>query len=317
MSNTSSSNAQAQPRASQRKIQRGYGAHANGRSSNGRSSRNGSGNNASQLIQTLQALTMLDSSMPHPQFVATLSRLIDFSDAISLSDFLADLPRIKAKTAGSADVDTNTGDQARARYIETRGEVISRIHHSFAPHYRPKPVRLPKLGEHDSFNDQRDAYLRFYALYQSELEASIIRLAHLTRQDLSAHSPAMAQLAALDQKLQEILSSYSRKALAALPTLLSKRFVHHCAAMMEQQAENKPQSNAEGSDNHDKSENPNKSENTASPENGLTLFLSEMQQLLLAEWEIRLQPTLGLLEALTLAENALDQSSPTTVKETT
>ena len=102
------------------------------------------------------------------------------------------------------------------------------------------------------------------------MEVSVVRLCNGIRQDLKAYSTTMAGLAMLDQKLQEILASYSRKALAALPKLLVKRFVHHHAA-------------------HD-------------PQ-GLDRFLEEMQQLLLAEWEMRLQPALGLIEAFIIEED--------------
>ena len=223
----------------------------------------------SPLIQALQAFTALDGNMPSPRFVATLSRIVDFAGAMSLSDVLADVDALTRHAKHGESSDASLPTRAAARYVEARGDFISRLTHTFAPHYRAKPVRLPKAGEHDTPNETRDAYLRFYSLYQSEMEVSVVRLCNGIRQDLKAYSTTMAGLAMLDQKLQEILASYSRKALAALPKLLVKRFHHHAA--------------------HD-------------PQ-GLDRFLEEMQQLLLAEWEMRLQPALGLIEAFIIEED--------------
>jgi len=124
--------------------------------------------------------------------------------------------------------------------------------------------------------------LRFYGLHQSELDFKIEKLRYGVRQEISTYSLRLAQLAELDKTLGKSLATHTRKRFAVVPKILKQRFEY---LLLEHQTRSR------GETKQDK------------PifwlESGgwLTKFYYEMQQLLLAELEIRLQPVLGLVEA--------------------
>ncbi|MEW6706318.1 MAG: DUF3348 family protein [Pseudomonadota bacterium] len=109
------------------------------------------------------------------------------------------------------------------------------------------------------------ALRRRYAARLQATEARIVALRSRLRQALAASSPAMARLAAVDAVMEQVLSAQERAALASLPTWLEQRFERR------RQAE---------------------------PEAGPQALLQELQALLLAELDMRMQPAKGLLQAL-------------------
>lgn len=96
---------------------------------------------------------------------------------------------------------------------------------------------------------------------QRKMDARIGPLRTELRAALAARSPALAQLAALDAVMDQALAARQQHLLSTLPTLLEQRFNHLPA---DQQA----------------------------------AFHHEVQSVLLAELDMRLQPALGLLDAL-------------------
>lgn len=97
--------------------------------------------------------------------------------------------------------------------------------------------------------------------HQMELRIDALRV-HVRRQ-LAARGPGLAQLAALDAVMEQMFGERTRKALSALPALLERRCL---------------KSGAAGS--HD-----------------LQAWERELQDMLLAELETRLEPVVGLMEA--------------------
>ena len=228
----------------------------------------------SRLIHTLQALLALDSTVPHQRFVGQLGKLIDLSGSITLADFLADLRHVQGQQNSSGS--SNSGD--KQGFMQTRGEMVSFIAQSFNTESLQLAFRLPIASDASFSNDDLGltSYQRFYALHQSEMDGRIIKLLAQIRKHLSTCSTSLAQLAVLDAKLNDILANYSRKLFAAIPTMLAKRFRHLCTEQY-----------ALAPETH---------------EIRLHTFLHEMQAVLLAELEVRLQPALGLIEALTIEQ---------------
>ncbi len=107
-------------------------------------------------------------------------------------------------------------------------------------------------------------YRRHYQAQQRAMELALRPLRLQVRAMLAAATPGLRQLAALDAAMEGILGEREGLLLAALPARLEQRF---------------------------------KALHAAEP-GGAARFGQELQSLLLAEWELRLQPTLGLLEAL-------------------
>lgn len=122
-----------------------------------------------------------------------------------------------------------------------------------------------------------DAARRTYVAHQREMELTIRALRANARAALAKTSPALARLAALDGVLDGVLSDRESKLLANMPSLLDKRF------QQLRQAHPLPDPPASGS-NH-----------VTWP----ARFWQELQTVLLAELDIRLQPALGLIEAFT------------------
>lgn len=108
-------------------------------------------------------------------------------------------------------------------------------------------------------------YRRRYIARQQAMETNIAGLRRRVRVALASKSPAMVQLAALDAVMERALAVHEQRLLATVPGLLEKYF--------------KRMAHGE-------------------PEAWRDAFVKDMQSVLLAELEIRLQPVEGLLEAL-------------------
>lgn len=106
---------------------------------------------------------------------------------------------------------------------------------------------------------------RRYVARQQAMETSISALRKRVRATLAGKSPAMAQLAALDAVMEHALGAQEQRLLATIPGLLGKYFKRLAQS---------------------------------GPEAWQEAFGKDMQSVLLAELEIRLQPVEGLLEAL-------------------
>lgn len=107
-----------------------------------------------------------------------------------------------------------------------------------------------------------------YIAMQQAMEAEIGHLRGRLRGMLARQAPHMDRLAAMDAVMEQTLSRHERALLSALPDLLGKHFERLRRAAPDA--------------------------STAWPD----VFRQDMQSLLLAELDIRLQPTEGLLAAL-------------------
>lgn len=117
-------------------------------------------------------------------------------------------------------------------------------------------------------------YRRRYVSRQQTMESAIAPLRTRLQAALVARSPALAQLAAVDAVMAQALGAHEVRLLATIPTLLEKHFTRLRRA----------QADAIDPD--------------VSPDIWLDGFDRDMQSVLFAELDIRLQPIEGLLEAL-------------------
>jgi hypothetical protein len=104
-----------------------------------------------------------------------------------------------------------------------------------------------------------------HAQQQRAMAARAATLRERLRPQLAETSGALARLAQLDALLERALLEAERQALAGLPLLLTKRAEHHHAA---------------------------------DPRRWRARFWADLQRMLRAELDLRLQPVLGLIEAL-------------------
>jgi hypothetical protein len=133
-----------------------------------------------------------------------------------------------------------------------------------------------------------EPYRRYYLAHQGEMELSVRSLRSHVRQTLSKASATLKQLAALDAALDKILCARERQLLSTATLLLEKRFGQLHRAHQQQLAET-PQA-----DDPDA---------WMQPGGWLASFCKELQGLLLAELDLRLQPTLGLIETFSNERN--------------
>jgi hypothetical protein len=138
--------------------------------------------------------------------------------------------------------------------------------------------------------DPKTAYgphRRWYGAHQRQMHAVLRKLRAQLRRQLEVHSPDLQQLAALDNAFENILESRETVLLAKLPALFEKRFAkalkQHMKLQQEAAAQNEPAPRADS---------------------WLAPLHADMRTVLLAELDLRLQPVLGLLEALTSEEEA-------------
>ena len=101
------------------------------------------------------------------------------------------------------------------------------------------------------------------------------------RQTISAVSPALRQLAALDAVLQHVLGAREQTLLPAAVALMERRFQQLRQAHAEPDAASAPDDPA-----------------PQGPDGWRERFLGEWRQVLLAEVELRLEPVAGLIDAL-------------------
>ncbi|MDB5877744.1 MAG: hypothetical protein JWQ41_1158 [Variovorax sp.] len=117
-------------------------------------------------------------------------------------------------------------------------------------------------------------YRRRYVSRQQTMESAIAPLRTRLQAALVARSPALAQLAAVDAVMAQALGAHEVRLLATIPTLLEKHFTRLRRAQADQV------------------------DPDVSPDIWLDGFDRDMQSVLFAELDIRLQPIEGLLEAL-------------------
>jgi hypothetical protein len=155
----------------------------------------------------------------------------------------------------------------------------------------------PVLDEPVEIKTAFEPYRRFVAAHQRQMDSALRSLRAQLRLQLSQRGGAGQQLAALDAAFDNILAEREAALLAKTSKLLEKRFVQALKAHMQLQA--LATETADASEDMDVIDvNPNDT-----PKADLSSWLmplrQTLRQALLAELDTRLQPSLGLLEALT------------------
>ncbi|MCG8671162.1 MAG: DUF3348 domain-containing protein [Pseudomonadales bacterium] len=198
-----------------------------------------------------------------------LGSLIDFSDSILLA---ATHGQLKGLVFEKRTTDVS---QAKNEFLTVREQLVETIIKSTSPQVGGTRIKLPDVHA-ATLKEQRDfdSYHRFYASHQRNMDGKIKNLRLALRDEVSGFSPSLAQLAVLDTSLDDTLATHSRRFFNSIPKLLSKHYKRLLAEQIEQLGEE------------------------ALATEWLNEFYKDLQALLLAELEVRLQPVLGLLEAL-------------------
>ena len=234
----------------------------------------------SALVRWLAGLGDLDVPESRQVFAERLSQWLAWTDAIALSAAL-DGSTAQAPTDQRV---TKTSDSAEAaECARLRAALTSAItrDNAFGADKTRVTSQAPdrSVSAEISPDNARDftPHRRRYVARQQAMEASIGPLRARLRTALANRSPAMARLAAIDAVMEQLLAPREHHLLATVPTLLEKQFDR--LARAEQAArDDTPAMDATSE--------------------WLVAFTQDMQGVLIAELDIRMQPVEGLLAAL-------------------
>jgi hypothetical protein len=238
---------------------------------------------SSRLIRHLADLAVVDAVEPGDGFAERLGQWVHFTDAIVLSDVLND--SIATKSKADRDAVAAAHAAVAAQFDRTRTGLANSIMKSFSPKLGKAHIELPVPAFELPINIAA-AYLpyrRFYDAHQRDMELGIEPLRVNVREALATISPEMKKLAELDATFERALSVRENKLLSSVPLLLKKRFEQLFNAHQQTVAETR------------QSDNPADWTQAGA---WLARFYGDLQGLLLAELEFRLQPTVGLIETL-------------------
>ncbi len=231
---------------------------------------------SSQLIRSLAELDLLEGAEPAGDFADKLGQWMHFTDAIALSSVLeSGMAKISGQSPALREA---TSVRLTAEYERVRAFMVNSITKSCALTGGNTHIKLPLADVEVSYSP----YRQFYDAHQRDMELSVEPLRVNLREALAKASPRLRKLAELDVVMEKFLREREGRLLARVPLLLQKHFDAQYAAHLGQLA-------ASGQ--------PDTPAAWMHPGGWLARFCQTLQTLLLAEAELRLQPSAGLLEA--------------------
>lgn len=232
----------------------------------------------SRLVRLLTDLSDINFSSAEYNLAEHLGRLLSVSDSIALSRSLGQLPEHLGKQVSLS------ADAIRDDVLASRKQMIHIIVRSFDAQHEGTGIQAPSVstGTRAEALVTYEPYQRFYSMHQAAMSGEANSLRLRVRAAVSGFSVELHKLAELDRIIGESLSAHSAKLFNLTPKLLQQRFKQLLAA------HRLKESDSSSTELH----------HWLRPGGWLELFYQDMQELLLAELDVRLQPILGLLEAL-------------------
>lgn len=240
---------------------------------------------SARLVQLVSALGQAAATDSHACFAERLGRLFGLGDTMDLDSAIGFRPK------GPFEPSPAKADKLRADLAATRSKLTDRLNQSFSasPSETMPSLPQPALDADASASPEFTPYQNFYLARQRELAAGTRQLRTRIRAAVATSGPAMAHLAQLDTVFDHTLAGYTSHCFATLPTVLEKRF--------DALWQSRQQMNFDQQD-HDPARPP--VHDWTRPGGWLHQYCQEMQMLLLAELDVRLEPAIGLLDAYTL-----------------
>lgn len=232
---------------------------------------------SSPLIRCLAELDLSIGVEPTSDFAEEMGQWMHFTDAIALASVHENgLAKVAAQSPAQREA---TGLRLAAEFARIRAFMVNSITKSCSPKGSNSPIKLPLLLDNDV---TYLPYRRFYEAHQRDMELSVEPLRVNLRDALAKTSPRLRKLAELDAVMNKVLRAREAQLLGRVPVLLQKRFLVLQAAHQQQLATS------------------GQTDNPAAwlhPGGWLAHFCQNLQAVLLAEAELRLQPSAGLLDA--------------------
>ncbi|MFL9867761.1 DUF3348 domain-containing protein [Paraburkholderia fungorum] len=243
------------------------------------------------LIRLLARLTDVDVPESSQSLSDRLSQWLGWTDAIALSSALNNNP--PAVGAGArAFNEAEESECARVR-ASLANAIVGDSVFAAARRRGPAAQALAQSAPVDAPVDYKVFRQRYLSMQQA-METGVGNLRGRLRAMLATRTPAMAKLAVVDAVMERALSERERNLLAAVPGLLAGHFERL------REAEQQTLADAEASKDDEAA-----TATTAAPPVSavmpgawLDTFRKDMQSVLLAELDVRLQPVDGLLAAL-------------------
>lgn len=238
---------------------------------------------SSHLVRCLADLSLLDTADPGNDFAEQLGAWVHFADAIALSAVHSDGLASPARMRPDAQAAARTA--AEAEFERVQAVLTESIVRSCSPNPGRTHIRLhaPLLELPMNLAATYLPYRRFHEAHQRDMELHIQPLRANVRAALAHASPTLRKLAELDAAFERTLREREAKLLSRVPALLRKHFgqlfEQHQRRLADAGQADTPAA-------------------WTRPEGWLSRFCNDMQTLLLAELELRLQPAMGLIEAI-------------------
>jgi hypothetical protein len=233
--------------------------------------------NSSKLVGVLADLAVADVPESKQPFAERLGQWLSFTDALTLFSALNPGPAGAAEVRSGAS--SSEGAAARQALARVRGILVEAITGGEGRFEGSASASREAMESVADFAP----YHRYYLARQRDMSANIGPLRATLRAALSRQSPALRRLAVLDAVLDQALAARERDLLATVPAFLGRRFEAlrqaHQATLAEARTADDPQ-------------------RWVQPGGWLAEFHGEMQSVLLAELDLRLQPIAGLISAL-------------------
>lgn len=239
---------------------------------------------SSRLLRVLADLSVVDTDESGTGFAEKLGQWLNLNDAITLHGAL------KVSAAGTPAAQFGMSSLARDAIGDEFTRVRTTLENSIRKTTLPAAGRTVKSRWPSAIVDEPldvaavyAPHRRYYLSQQRDMEVSVGALRVKVREALSTATPALKKLAILDAVLDGMLSEHESKFLGTVPSLLEKRFQQlfnaHQQALVKTQLTDSP-------------------ECWMRPGGWLANFRNDLQTALLAELDLRLQPAMGLIEAL-------------------
>jgi len=241
---------------------------------------------SSKLIRVLTDLALVDAAEPGAGFAEELSLWVDLNHAITLRTLHNASSTITANppVMPSMSQPVTCGATLREEFSRVRRSLVSAFEKNGAASVARAHTELHRsqAGESLDLAMAYEPFRRFYAAQQRDMGLNSRALRTQARAALAEVSSAHKTLAHLDATFDGALSDREGKLLATVPRLLERRFAQRYKNHQQQLAD-------AGQDDHPAL--------WMKPGAWLADFCQELQAVLLAELDVRLQPTLGLMEA--------------------
>lgn len=233
---------------------------------------------STQLVRTIVDLDVATLSASPEDLAQALGQWITFVDANNLAVQQSETP-----TPTSHSTKHGEAVAIAKEFAELRCSLESTIIQSARTGAVGSRLSLPVLRK-DQTTEEASSYApyrRYHQAQQQNMELKVRLIRAKMRERVSRVSSGLKQLAELDSALERILGEREASRLAHIPTIAEKRFKQLLTT-------------------YQYALPPHLTDSVnlwLRPEGWLTRFHGELQALLLAELDLRLQTTVGLVEA--------------------